>query len=365
MGKTNQKIIIMDRYTKNLKIVIAWNGLPLYGAKLIAAAREIIGENFNVIGTHPKVPIMSMDEILSTNLHWLDEGKSYSWKELRLEVPDVFFHTGWRYRHFISLADEVRARGGQVVGMFDNNWKGNFRQILGGIYFRLFLRKKYAAVFVPGFEGRKLARFLGFKKERIFSGLYGSSGEIFSSQIKCSKRPKCFLFVGQFIHRKGVLELVNAYKKFHEHYPEWKLRLIGQGDLADQLRGSPGILVEPFKQPNEIAKVMNEARVLILPSREEHWGLVVHEAALSGCGLLLTSQVGAAKDMSTSRNAIVIDRLSINALMNAMNSFAEMSDEKIELMQSDSLKIATKFGPKVWAEGFVAILKKLSPDSFK
>ena len=356
---------MVDRYRKNLKIAVGWNGLPLYGAKLIAAARENVGYNFNVIGTRPKVPILGMDELLPTNLYWLNAGGDYSWKDLGLEVPDVFFQSGWRYRHFISLADEVRASGGQINGLFDNNWKGSIRQILGGLYFRFFMRKKYAAVFVPGFEGKKLAHFLGFKKENIFSGLYGSCRKIFSNQIKCSQRPKCFLFVGQFIHRKGVLELANAFKKFHRQYPEWTLRLIGQGELADQLKGYPGVMVEPFKQPNEIAEVMSQARVLILPSREENWGLVVHEAALSGCGLLLTSKVGSAVDMSTENNAIVIEKLSVDLLVSAMSRFANMSDEQLDLMQNDSLNRSIAFGPQPWAEAFLTILKKVSPDSFK
>ena len=32
---------------------------------------------------------------------------------------------------------------------------------------------------------------------------------------------------------------------------------------------------------------MNQSKVFALASREEHWGLVVHEAALCGCALLL------------------------------------------------------------------------------
>jgi glycosyltransferase involved in cell wall biosynthesis len=356
LGSPGRKNGLLDRHLQKLNVVVGWNGLPVYGARLIASARKKFRNEFHVIATPPYSPVKGIDEILPTNLRWIDSDIVYSWSKLSMDIPDIFFHTGWRYKHFISLADEVRSAGGKVVGMFDNNWKGNSRQIIGGLYFRLCLRKKYSAVFVPGIEGYCLARYIGFSDENIYSGLYGASNLIFSNQIRCNDRPKTFLFVGQLVKRKGVLELVEAFKNFHQHRPDWTLRIIGQGNLESQIEQCEGLSVEPFKQVEEIAKTMQLSRVLILPSQEEHWGLVVHEATLSGCGLLLTSQVGAAADLATSKNAVIIKRTSVDLLIKGMNRFADMEDHDIDAMEETSIKNSNKFGTEYWAEKFCTIL---------
>jgi glycosyltransferase involved in cell wall biosynthesis len=342
--------------------IVAWHGLPIYGAIALATARERFGANFTVIATVPTTPVVGIDKILQDNLQWVEADRIYSWEELDLDIPHVFFHSGWNYPHFNSLANEVRESGGKVVGMFDNNWKVNFRQILGGIYFRLFLKKRFSAVFIPGIEGKKLAKYCGFKEWQVFCGLYGASNEIFTSNIKCSERSKTFLYVGQLVNRKGVLELVEAFKIFKQSYPDWTLKIIGQGELEPKLKANcgSGIILEPFKPSSEIADIMNKCRVLILPSREEHWGVVVHEAALSGCGLILTARVGAAVDLTTRVNSVVIDRLSVKSLIVAMTVFAEKSDTEFDDTQIESIKMARKYGPKQWAEEFLDILCHLS-----
>jgi len=49
--------------------------------------------------------------------------------------------------------------------------------------------------------------------------------------------------------------------------------------------------------PEELAKYYLEADVFLLPSHRERWGVVVHEAALFGLPLLLSSKVGAMDDL--------------------------------------------------------------------
>ena len=86
----------------------------------------------------------------------------------------------------------------------------------------------------------------------------------------------------------------------------WELELYGSGPLRDELNrtieqseqsNNRTIHLHDFLQPEELAAKYREARIFCLPSLEEHWGLVVHEAALSGCALLLSNRVGAAEDL--------------------------------------------------------------------
>ena len=75
------------------KIVVAWDGLPNYAARLIQTARLEINDLFPVIGTFPDVPTKGMEHILGEKITWLKAGRKYSWREIDLEVPDIFFHS--------------------------------------------------------------------------------------------------------------------------------------------------------------------------------------------------------------------------------------------------------------------------------
>lgn len=338
-------------------IAVAWNGLPAYGAHLIQGARLRVGYDFPVIGTRPDVPIWGMEKILNENLYWVKADQIHSWEELGLNVPRLFIHTGWGYAHFISLANEVRAQGGKVVGLFDNSWKGTLRQYIGVAYFRTFLRRKYIGAWVPGGSGRRLASRLGFSPQAIREGLYGANPEIFTYQVPIDQRPKSILFVGRLIDRKGILELVNAFGELRDQHPEWSLVVIGDGPYRDKIEGKKGVKVHPFSQPDVIAQEMNQARVLALPSREEHWGLVVHEAALCGCGLLLTQAVGAGEDLVGSTNGIRIANTSTSEVKETLLRIYNLNPSAWIRASEESVDLARNFGPSRWADEFEKLLE--------
>lgn len=338
-------------------VVVAWNGLPAYGARLIRAGRERSGYDFPVLATKPDIPIQGMESILDGKVTWIDPTSKPSWKDVGVPIPDVFIHTGWAYPFFISLANEVRSNGGKVVGMFDNCWKGNFRQLLGGLYFRIFRRRKYAAAWVPGKSARRLANYIGFSNQWIFEGMYGADQTVFNVKVAPLERPKKLLFVGRLVERKGVLELADAFGKLLEDFPDWSLEIVGTGPLAKKLYGRANVEVRPFQQPDVIAELMNQSRIFVLASKEEHWGLVVHEAALCGCALVLQSSIGAAADLAGKRNAVVFEKTKVNSICDALREILVWNDDRFTSAASESADLAANFGPKIWAKRLEEIVE--------
>ena len=263
------------------KVAIAWWEPPHYAAAMLASAIARLDRPVPVVATPSPLPIEGVTERLGQEPRLVDPGRRYSWAELGLEVPDLLFQSGWAYPVFNHLGDQVRARGGRVVSCIDNRWKNNPRQWLGALYYRLFLRKRFAAVWVPGRSGLGLMRFLGVRAHRIYQGLNGADPDLFTCDRPLRDRPKRFLFVGQLIHRKGVDLLLEAFRAVRARDPEWELIFVGSGPYADQIHGE-GIRLEPYRQVDFVARLMRESRFLVLPAREEHWGMVAHEAALAG-----------------------------------------------------------------------------------
>jgi len=88
------------------------------------------------------------------------------------------------------------------------------------------------------------------------------------------------------------------------------------------------IRVESFVQPPELADLMRKARCLVLPSLEEHWGLVLHEATLSGCALAVTTAIGASDDLARAENAVLFPPRDETAMEGALRNIAAWDDAR-------------------------------------
>ncbi|MBD2171705.1 glycosyltransferase family 4 protein [Anabaena cylindrica] len=340
-------------------VAIAWSGLPIYAANSIKKAIDKFNKKVIVIGSHPSVPVEGMEHIIGQTIHWIDAHSSCSWSRLKLPIPDILFQTGWRNQGFNDLAKEVRKNGGHVISMIDNSWKNNPRQWLGSIVFRFIYRYWFNAVWVPGVSGIKLCSFLGVPTKIIYTGLYCASQETFYPGLPLSQRKKKFLFVGRFIKRKGVDLLVQAFNRFQKEFSDWHLHVIGCGDMANLFHHNPNIIIDDFKPSQYIAEVMRESRFFILPSREEHWGVVVHEAALSGCGIICSKNVGASADLVSDENGFLFMPSSVDSLYEAMVKAASIHESELELVFNESLRLSFKFNPDIWATTFIQIIEDM------
>lgn len=340
-------------------VAFSWKGLPQYAARQLSSAIRVLGVPCEVVATRPTAPFRGMEECLGQSVHWVEEGQNRSWDSLGLPVPEVFFQSDWSFSPFDALGDEVRVAGGRVCLLMDNDWRGDLRQWLGGLWFRLSIRRKFAAVLVPGRSGSRLARWFGMSKEGIFEGLYGADPAVFFNGAPLRDRPKRIIFVGQYIERKGCLLLARAFATVADRLPGWELLMCGSGPLQSAIAVHPQIRVEGFTQPEELGALYRGARILALPSVDEHWGLVVHEAALSGCQLLLSDAVGARHDFA-GQNAAVFPVGDEQALSAAILRLAGADDATLVVAQAASLESARTHGPAVFADRVRSIVRRLS-----
>ncbi|MEP0658025.1 MAG: glycosyltransferase family 4 protein [Roseobacter sp.] len=343
-------------------IAFLWSGLPDYAARCIG--HLIVDTNcaVDVIATRPRVPIEGMEESLGQKIHWLDDRQEkISWDKFGLAPPKLLFVSGYAIPAFNSLADQARSLGTSVVLLSDHNWQRTLRQrFLDPIRHRLLINHKFDGLFVPGAAGRVLGEHCGFKPNDICEGLYGADSSLFAPELPLESREKRMLFVGQFIDRKNILGLVSAFRRFSDEHPEWTLDLCGSGPQRDQIEAHPKLIIHDFVQPPELAKLMASSRVLVLPSLEEHWGLVVHEAASSGCALLTTDNVGAGHDLIRPENGIQFPAGDEAAIYGALLELAGWQHEQWVEAGQYSLSVAANFGPKRFTESVKKFQLKLN-----
>ena len=341
-------------------IAFSWYGLPQYAARELRAALDRLGDDCAIIGSKPSVPVEGMERALGHPIHWVDAEKPVSWSELGLDVPRLFFQSGWAYPAFTALGAEAKRAGGRVIGMSDANWRGDFRQlVLGTAAFRFKYGRHFDAMLVPGKQGRRLMRWFGLPADRIRCGMYGADQSIFGGGPPLSERPKTFLYVGQFIARKDVLGLSSAFLKFAADHPDWRLHLIGGGEQRDLIPRDPRILVEDFAQPEQLTGRFHGARFFVLPSVFEAWGLVAHEAALSGCGLVLSERIGSAEDLCTPTNGVRFKAGRKDDLVRALTEAAAFDEARLKGAEEESRRLAAQFGPGRFSLEVAALINKL------
>jgi Glycosyl transferases group 1 len=329
-------------------IAISWCGLPAYGARSIREAVNYFGSDIVVVATRPAVPVEGIEELAGVKISWLEPDQKIRWMELGLECPNFFLQSGWNIPAFNHFGDEVRANGGKVGLMADMPWFATNRQRIGTSIFRWRHRTKFCGILVPGKGGKQYARQLGFPEKQIHIGLYSAIPELFTSASQPSARSKRFTFVGQYIHRKGIDLLLESYQKLRDSSPDWTLALYGSGPIKP-IEG-PGVSVNSFLQAEAVAEVMQQSTVVVVPSRIDHWGVVVHEAALAGCVLIVSDTTGSRLDFCNERNSIIVKAGDSNSLYRAMHEVSTWSPHRLKTAEAESRQIGMTIGPRLFPQ---------------
>jgi len=336
---------------QRMKASIVWHGLPAYAARLVRSIIEEPTIELHLFATKSPEDPRYLEEILGHPVRWIDDRNAHAIAEDT--EADVCFVTGWAFEACKQFARVAKARGTPVVAMIDNRWRGDLRQRLGSIYFRMALRDSIDYAWVPGESAARLCHSLGFPARAVVDGLYGGDGSVFTPAS--GDRPPRIGFVGQLIRRKGFDVLVEAFKQFHSGSPEYELHAYGNGELESLAADVPGIVLHPFAKPHVIADAMKTFRIFVMPSRDDNWPLALHEAALSGCPLVTTREVGNAGELVDDANGIVIPSVSSDSLADALQRMAAWPAERRHLAALTSRQLAEPFGPARWRREFLRL----------
>lgn len=108
-----------------------------------------------------------------------------------------------------------------------------------------------------------------------------------------------FIFIGQFIERKGIFELVDVVKNIE--LDNWTLDFYGDGELREYINRELSDKIENGHvslKGNVNNKILLEEYLpcydyLILPSRYDGWGTVINEALMKGVRVITNHMCGA------------------------------------------------------------------------
>ncbi len=272
--------------------------------------------------------------------------------------PDFVFIGGWIHKPYLKIVKTLQVK---TVIAFDNQWKGTLRQIFGCLYFKLTLKKYISNAFVAGQKQFDFAKHLGFPDSNITKGLYCCDFSLFSSyaRLKTEKEsniPKRFLYVGRYASEKGIEDLWKAFIQMQTENPsEWELWCLGKGNIDPFVH--PKIKHFGFLQPYEMANIIKDTGVFVLPSSFEPWGVVVHEYAAAGFPILCSNEVGAIDSfLVENSNGFTFEAGNITQLKQKLNKFTLMPNADLVVMSQKSFGLASKLTPEIWADKLMSII---------
>jgi glycosyltransferase involved in cell wall biosynthesis len=198
----------------------------------------------------------------------------------------------------------------------------------------------YRAAIVGGHRHMAYFRFLGFAKRRVIPGydtvglerIRAMGGGALAPQgLAHSQRD--FVFVGRFVDKKNLVELVEGFAIYAKAAgpKARRLVLIGSGQEEPAIKaaagahGVTGLIDFPgFLGAGEVAARLSGALALVLPSVEEQWGLVVNEALAFGLPVIVSPAVGSGDALVRNlQNGFVIELGAPEGIAAAMHALAE------------------------------------------
>lgn len=168
-----------------------------------------------------------------------------------------------------------------------------------------------------------------------------------------------FTYVGQIIPRKGLDLWLKAAARLKERgFSNFRLRFIGTGQM-EWLREcikttglSEEVELVGFLSGDELRSSINKSDVFVLPTRQDTYAAVVHEAACMGLPLLISKHAGAAEGIvRNGMNGFIVDPENIESLAERM---IDLLDENLRVkMKAQSRSIGEelsshKRGAALW-----------------
>ena len=166
-----------------------------------------------------------------------------------------------------------------------------------------------------------------------------------------------FCFVGRIVRDKGINELVSAFQRLHQAYPNTRLVLVGpfEEQLDPVLPETRQMIeqhtaIEWMGWQDDIRPFLAASEVFVFPSYREGFPNVVLQAGAMGLPCIVTDINGSNEIISESINGCIIPSQNEQALYEAMEKMLD-PEERQKLAQQARPQIANRYERKaLWKE---------------
>lgn len=206
-----------------------------------------------------------------------------------------------------------------------------------------------------------------FYKEKYIEGGFGSDKIVYMPNLLEPKteykaiydRKDYVFYFGRLSKEKGIMTLIKAMKNV-----DYQLLIAGQGNLRHELEKyviqndlKNKVSFLGFKSGNELKKLINEAKCVVLPSEwYENGPYSIMEAMAVGTPIIASKVGGLPEIVENDKNGYLFKMGDCDDLENAINKIFSLSKESYRLMCEESASMARE---KFSAENYYSHLIKI------
>jgi glycosyltransferase involved in cell wall biosynthesis len=206
----------------------------------------------------------------------------------------------------------------------------------------------------------------GVPAARVHAVTLGADLELFVPEPRLPRTESdgfLFLFAGATIWRKGFDLMLEAFDRVANVEPAARLRIVGpRGDCAGLLdsRASGRITFAGAVDQRQLACELRQADCLVLPSRNDSFGMVVVEALASGLPVLVSDMVGAQELIVPGANGWIVPSGDAAALAQRM-SWCVQNRALVRGMREECRRSATAASWSSYHHRLAELLRSIVP----
>lgn len=144
------------------------------------------------------------------------------------------------------------------------------------------------------------------------------------------------LCLGRLIPRKGFDLALTAFASLVDRFPRARLVIAGDGPARPELEGQAAALgladrvdFVGWVAPDKVPELMNTATVVVMPSRQESFGLVALEAAMMARPIVATRVMGLSEVVVHQQTGLLVEPEDSKALAEAISFLLEHLDTAV------------------------------------
>jgi len=174
------------------------------------------------------------------------------------------------------------------------------------------------------------------------------------------------LCLGRLVPGKGFDLALTAFTLILARFPAARLVIAGDGparseleQLAAELGVSDTVSFVGWIYPDEVPTVINTATLMVVPSRQESFGLVALEAALMARPVIATHVGGLPEIIVDKHTGLLVEPENSSALAEAIMFLLDRPEIAIQMGQAARVRVQEVFSWDHYVEAYDALYQKL------
>ncbi len=183
-----------------------------------------------------------------------------------------------------------------------------------------------------------------------------------------SKRSKKILCVGNYVSRKGIIYLIEAFSEIQRR--DFTLHLVGNrknnsryynqlNNAVNKLKLTECIVFHDGSDQENLKQLYASADIFVLPSFKETFGIVFLEAMHYGLPIISTNVSAMPELIESGKNGFLVPPGDSQALGKAISTLIENPDLMEKMAETARKKVATSYYWEQTGSKFVSILENM------